>query len=102
MTTSNRTYRLRTRQPRRSGELRQLIDEDTVDGFASWTVFMTCGKRSDLWHVANTQSAQAIVVPKATLCGLTPYMQGADVKSEWSEYDRVNVCTTCSELVGEL
>ena len=79
----------------------KIIDEDTVDGFAPWTVFMICNKRSDLWHVAKTQSMGALIVSDETLCGIKPYKQHAESKNNWESIEQIKVCQTCKSMVGK-
>ena len=79
-----------------SGHVARVVDEDTIEGWAPFTVFMTCSTRSDLWHVAARQSHAMITMPKAALCGAKPY-HGAECRQEWLDIKEIKVCNRCRD-----
>ena len=93
--------RRKPKGPERHGEMRAVLDDDTVDGFGVLTSFVLCNKRSDLWHLPDKQALSHLVVPSVTLCGVKPYAQGAEVRRSWDGFEAIKVCTTCESLVKE-
>ena len=81
----------------RQGTATNVADDDTICGWAPHTVFMTCATRGQLWHVADRQTMNTIIMPKMTACGIKPY-QGAECRREWAGFDAVLVCSTCRSI----
>ncbi len=84
----------------RRGKPVRVLDEDTLEGWPPFTIFLTCNNRGRLWHRAAKQSANILAVPMATLCGTKVY-QGAEMRRTWEDLESVEVCTTCAERAAD-
>ena len=93
--------RRKPRQPNRQGKITRVVDEETLEGWPSRTVFLTCSTRSDLYHVAKRQGFNMLAIPMMTLCGAEPYT-GAHMRRDWDDTETANVCTKCRELSKDL
>jgi len=84
------------RQTTRRGRAVRVIDEDTLEGWPTFTIFLTCNNRGRLWHSAAKQSLNILAVRMVTLCGANVH-QGAEMRRAWDDLSTVEVCTTCEE-----
>ena len=83
----------------RRGEQTRVKDEDTLEGWPPFTVFLTCNNRGRLYHRTKSQAANILAIKAEALCGVHVY-HDANMRRTWEDIEAVDVCTTCKDLAG--